>query len=105
MHFTINQNLVDRKNYEPRTAGILLFSENPTPLLSKRCGIKINRYNTDAEIPEREHLKEQFTIEGCLYEQIQRAGEKITEIIETYQYTITLFSPGFKGLLSCCRCI
>jgi ATP-dependent DNA helicase RecG len=34
--FTINQNLVDRKNYEPRTAGILLFSENPTPLLSKR---------------------------------------------------------------------
>jgi ATP-dependent DNA helicase RecG len=81
--FTINQNLVDRRTYEPRTAGILLFSENPTPLLSKRCGIKINRYNTDAEIPEREHLKEQFTIEGCLYEQIQKAGEKITEIMES----------------------
>jgi ATP-dependent DNA helicase RecG len=83
--FTINQNLVDRKNYEPRTAGILLFSENPTPLLSKRCGIKINRYNTDAEIPEREHLKEQFTIEGCLYEQIQKAGAKITDIMESVQ--------------------
>jgi ATP-dependent DNA helicase RecG len=83
--FTINQNLVDRKSYEPRTAGILLFSENPTPLLPKRCGIKINRYNTDEDIPEREHLKEQFTIEGCLYEQIQKAGEKITEIMESVQ--------------------
>lgn len=83
--FTINQNLVDRKSYDPRTAGILLFSENPTPLLPKRCGIKINRYNTDEDIPEREHLKEQFTIEGCLYEQIQKAGEKITEIMESVQ--------------------
>jgi len=33
--FTVNQNLVDRTTYEPRTAGILLFSENPTPLLPK----------------------------------------------------------------------
>lgn len=83
--FTINQNLVDRKNYEPRTAGILLFSENPTPILPKRCGIKINRYDTDEEVPERVHLKEQFSIEGCLYEQIQKAGSKITEIMESIQ--------------------
>lgn len=44
--FTVNQNLVDKKSYEPRTAGILLFSENPTPLLPSRCGIKITRYDT-----------------------------------------------------------
>jgi ATP-dependent DNA helicase RecG len=83
--FTVNQNLVDRKTYDPRTAGILLFNDNPIPLLPKRCGIKINRYDTDQEIPEREHLKEQFTVEGCLYVQIQDAAQIITEVMESVQ--------------------
>lgn len=83
--FTVNQNLVDRKTYDPRTAGILLFSDNPTPLLPKRCGIKINRYETSEEIPERIHLKEQFTIEGCLNEQIKKAAITITTVMESVQ--------------------
>lgn len=83
--FTVNQNLVDRKTYDPRTVGILLFSDNPIPLLPKRCGIKINRYETSEEIPERIHLKEQFSIEGCLNEQIKEASRKITEIMESVQ--------------------
>jgi len=81
--FTVNQNLVDRKNYHPRTAGILLFSDNPIPLLPKRCGIKINRYDTSEEVPERIHLKEQFTIEGSLNEQIKNAAKRITDIMES----------------------
>ena len=81
--FTVNQNLVDRKTYEPRTAGILLFSENPTPLRPSRCGIKISRYDTSEENPEREHLKEQLSIEGPLYEQIQKAASEITNIMES----------------------
>lgn len=83
--FTVNQNLVDRRTYDPRTAGILLFSDNPTPLLPKRCGIKINRYDTSEEIPERIHLKEQYSIEGCLNEQIKKASQIITEIMEAVQ--------------------
>jgi ATP-dependent DNA helicase RecG len=81
--FTINQNLVDRRTYEPRTAGILLFSDNPVPLLPRRCGIKISRYETDLEEPEREHLKEQHTIEGPLYNQIHQAADKITQMMES----------------------
>jgi ATP-dependent DNA helicase RecG len=81
--FTVNQNLVDRKSYDPRTAGILLFSDNPIPILPKRCGIKINRYETSDEIPERIHLKTQFTVEGCLNEQIKQASKTITEIMES----------------------
>lgn len=80
--FTINQNLVDRRSYEPLTVGVLLFSDNPVPLLPRRCGIKITRYETDLEIPEREHLKDQHTIEGPLYRQIHLAAEKITEMME-----------------------
>lgn len=83
--FTVNQNLVDRKTYDPRTAGILLFSDNPTPLMPKRCGIKITRYDTSEEIPERIHLKDQYSIEGCLNEQIKQASLKITEIMESVQ--------------------
>ncbi|UBZ06168.1 putative DNA binding domain-containing protein [Salegentibacter mishustinae] len=90
--FTVNQNLVDRKTYEPRTAGILLFSQNPTPLLPKRCGIKINRYETSEEIPERTHLKKQYSIEGCLNEQIKQASDIITNIMESVQIM------GTKGL-------
>lgn len=90
--FTVNQNLVDRKSYDPRTAGILLFSDNPIPLLPKRCGIKINRYETSEEVPEREHLKDQFSVEGCLNEQIKQASEIITRIMESVQIM------GAKGL-------
>jgi ATP-dependent DNA helicase RecG len=90
--FTVNQNLVDRRTYDPRTAGILLFSDNPTPLLPKRCGIKINRYETSEDVPERIHLKQQFTIEGCLNEQIKKASQIITEIMESVQIM------GAKGL-------
>lgn len=90
--FTINQNLVDRKSYEPRTAGILLFSDNPIPLLPKRCGIKITRYETSEEIPERIHLKYQHSVEGCLNEQIRHASQIITEIMESVQIM------GAKGL-------
>lgn len=81
--FTINQNLVDRKTYDPRTAGILLFSDNPVPLLPRRCGIKISRYETDLEVPEREHLKDQSTIEGPLYRQIHEASGTITKLMES----------------------
>lgn len=81
--FSISQNLIDRRTYDPRTAGILLFSDNPIPLLPRRCGIKISRYETDQEIPEREHLKDQFSVEGPLYKQIHEASGLITRLIES----------------------
>lgn len=83
--FTVNQNLVDRKTYDPRTVGLLLFSDNPIPLLPKRCGIKVSRYETSEQIPERIHLKEQVSIEGCLNEQIKEASSLITLIMESVQ--------------------
>lgn len=92
--FSINQNLIDRKTYDPRVAGVLLFSDNPIPLLPKRCGIKITRYDTSEDVPERIHLKDQHTIEGPLYEQIQQAAAKITEIMESFQIM------GEKGLVN-----
>lgn len=88
--FSLNQDLIDRKTYEPKVAGILLFNDNPIAILPRKCGIKITRYDTSELIPEREHLKEQVTIEGSLYNQIQKAIEEISRIMSSVSiYTST----------------
>jgi ATP-dependent DNA helicase RecG len=92
IEFTVNQNLVDRTTYSPKIAGLLLFNDNPATLLPRKCGIKISRYDTSLEIPERTHLKEQFTIEGSLYTLINDAAQKITEIMSN----VKIWTP--KGL-------
>ena len=93
--FTINQNLVDRDTYDPRIAGILLFNDNPVALVPRKCGIKITRYETEELVPERDHLKKQITIEGCLYEQIYKASDAIVELMSN----IKIWTPdGLKNV-------
>ncbi|UEC41753.1 MAG: hypothetical protein METHAR1v1_10004 [Methanothrix sp.] len=64
-------------------AGVLLYADNPSTILSKKCAVKITRYDTNELEPSRIHLKEQYTIEGPLKKQIDRSLEKIREIIES----------------------
>jgi ATP-dependent DNA helicase RecG len=90
--FTVNQNLVDRKTYDPKISGLLLFNDNPVALLPRKCGIKITRYDTSEKIPEREHLKEQVSIEGSLYEQIHKASEEVSTIMSN----VKIWTP--KGM-------
>lgn len=90
--FTINQNLIDRITYDPKICGLLIFNDNPTTLLPRKCGIKISRYDTSEKIPEREHLKEQISIEGSLYEQIHKAAKAIVELMSS----VKIWTP--KGL-------
>jgi ATP-dependent DNA helicase RecG len=90
--FTINQNLIDRTNFEPKICGLLLFNDNPVTLLPRKCGIKITRYDTSEKIPERIHLKEQISIEGSLYEQIHKSSSAVTEIMSN----VKIWTP--KGL-------
>lgn len=92
--FTVNQNLVDRNTYDPKIAGLLLFNDNPVTLLPRKCGIKITRYDTSEITPERIHLKEQFTIEGSLYEQIHKSSDVISNIMSN----VKIWTP--KGLES-----
>ena len=80
--FLKKQVLLD-KDDRPKIAGVLLYDENPSIVIPKKCSIKISRYDTSEEVPERDHLKRQETIEGSLYQQIQRALEVITAMIET----------------------
>jgi ATP-dependent DNA helicase RecG len=81
LEYAINENLIDLETFEPRVASVLLFSDNPSPLLPRKCGVKIARYETRDDDPEREHLKETFPLEGPLYKLIYDTIQKVTEIM------------------------
>jgi ATP-dependent DNA helicase RecG len=81
--FSLNQHLVDVKSWEPKVAGVLLFANSPSALMPKQCAIKIARYETKEDEPEREHLKEIVSIEGPLYEQIHQTISKLQEIMSS----------------------
>ena len=80
--FVVNQNLVDRKTWDPKCAGILLFNDNPSAIIPRKCAVKISRYETKEEL-ERDFLKEQHTIEGPIYKLIHKSVSKITEIMSS----------------------
>ncbi len=80
--FLRKQNLLDR-DLNPKVSGILLYDELPSVVLPKKCTVKISRYDTFEEKPDREHLKRQETIEGPIYQQINRSLEVIKALVES----------------------
>ncbi len=81
LEFVVNQNLVDRKTWEPRVAGVLLFNNNPAAVMPRKCSVKIVRYETKEDDPERDHLKSTLTLEGPLYSLIHKTVESVTEVM------------------------
>jgi ATP-dependent DNA helicase RecG len=71
------------KNEKPTVAGTVLFADEPQAYLPKHCGIKIYRYKTTESEGFREALEfDPETIEGSLYDQIQKAVKRTTKIAE-----------------------
>lgn len=83
LEYIINENLADNKTFEPRIAGILLFHDNPSSFVPRKCAVKIARYETKEDDPERDYLKENLTIEGPLYKLIHKTVDKITDIMSS----------------------
>ena len=83
LDFAINQHLLDNASWQPIAAGILLFAQNPSASLPRKCAVKITRYDTNEENPERVHLQEQYTIEGASYLLIHETIRQITEIMSS----------------------
>ncbi|MCJ2110497.1 putative DNA binding domain-containing protein [Methylobacterium sp. E-025] len=81
LDYAVNQHLVDSKEWTPLVAGILLFGDNPSAMLPRKCGVRISRYETREDDPERAHLKESYYIEGPAYQLIHAAVNKITSIL------------------------
>jgi ATP-dependent DNA helicase RecG len=81
LEFALNQNLVDRKSWEPRVAGVLLFNNNPAAVMPRKCSLRIARYETKEDDPERDHLKSTLTLEGPLYALIHDTVKAVTEMM------------------------
>lgn len=85
--FLKKNNLIEGK--KPRVSGLLLFSDYPQAFID-RCGVKIVRYNTSAEIPERKDMmRNPLTEEGCLckliYSTVAEVKKFVCEIPSTAQ--------------------
>ncbi|HJT26926.1 MAG TPA: ATP-binding protein [Pyrinomonadaceae bacterium] len=85
LDYVVNQNLIDQRTWAPKVAGALLFHDNPSNVLPRKCAVKVARYETKEEDPERDHLVTQVTIEGPLYQLIHKTIEKIQEIMSSVQ--------------------
>jgi ATP-dependent DNA helicase RecG len=83
LEFALGQNLIDRKTWEPKVAGVLLYNNNPAVALPRKCSVKIVRYETKEDDPERDHLKSVVTLEGPLYRLIHDTVQKVTEIMSS----------------------
>ena len=81
LEFCINQNLIDYKTWEIKVASVLIFHPFPSAIIPKKCAIKITRYETKEDEPERDHLAEQITVEGPLNQLIINSVKSVEEIM------------------------
>ncbi len=81
LNYVLNQHLMEDKDWTPLVAGVLLFGDNPSAMLPRKCGVRISRYETREDDPERDHLKESYSIEGPSYRLIHNSVNKITSIL------------------------
>ena len=83
LEFCINQNLLDYKTWEPRVTSALLFHNAPSAVMPRKCAVKITRYETKEDDPERDHLASQKTVEGPLNRLIHDAVREISAMMES----------------------
>lgn len=89
LDLSINKGLIDRKNFKPKACGLLLFANDPSGIFPRKCSLKIVRYETKEDDPERDHLAFTETIEGPLYPLIRLAVERVTEIMSSIKVWTT----------------
>lgn len=93
LEFLVNQHLLENASWNPVCAGVLLFSDNPSASMPLKCAVKIARYETKEDAPERDHLSKQLTFEGPLYPLIHDTIGAITEIMSS----VNIWTPeGLK---------
>jgi len=83
LDLSINKGLIDRKTFKPKACGLLLFSNDPSGVVPKKCSVKIVRYQTKEDDPERDHLEFTETIEGPLLPLIKKSVSRVTEIMSS----------------------
>lgn len=92
LEFCFNEKLIDEDKCVPSVAGLLLFATNPSSVLPRKCAVKIVRYETKEDDPDRENLKYTHTLEGSLYNLIRDTCDEVIEIMSQ----IKVWDPSGK---------
>ena len=81
--FVQKQRLAGSATGKARLAGAILFAETPPAVSPKRCSVKIARYETTVEEPDRKHLVgNPLTVEGPAYQLIEETIGEVQRMIE-----------------------
>lgn len=81
--FVRKQRLANRDTGRARLSGAILFAESPSAVATKRCAVKVARYETKVEKPDRKHLGGvPVTIEAPAYELIEKTIAEVQRLIE-----------------------
>jgi ATP-dependent DNA helicase RecG len=81
--FIRKQRLVGKQSGKARLSGAILFAESPAAVSTKRCSVKVARYETKLEKPERKHLAAvPTTIEAPAYELIEATIAEVQQLIQ-----------------------
>lgn len=95
LEFCINQNLLDYRTWETKVSAALLFHPYPSAVIPRKCAVKVTRYETKEDDPERDHLVDQVTIEGALYPLIKNT----VDAVEMIMSSVKVWTPdGLKNL-------
>ena len=81
LNFAVNENLIDLKTWDPKVCGLVLFAPNPSAVIPTRAGLRITRYETKEDDPERDHLAFSNSLEAPAYELIHSSVNRISEIM------------------------
>ncbi|WP_051071126.1 ATP-binding protein [Burkholderia glumae] len=83
LNFSVNENLIDLKTWDPKVCGLVLFAGNPSAMIPTRSGVRITRYETKEDDPERDHLASSDLYEGPAYQLIQVVVDAISKIMSS----------------------
>ena len=83
LELAVNKNLIDRKSFKPKVAGVLLFATEPACSMQKKCSVRIVRYETKEDDPERDHLGAIEAVEGPIYNVIHCTIDQVTTIMSS----------------------
>jgi len=81
--FVRKQRLANKDTGKARLSGAILFAESPSAVATKRCAVKIARYETKVEKPDRKHLSGvPITVEAPAYQLIEQTIAEVQRLIE-----------------------
>ncbi len=95
LDFVINQNLLESQEWITRVASALLFHPEPSAVVPRKCALKITRYETKEDDPERDHLADQETIEGPSYVLIRDTVDAVMKMMSAVKVWT---ADGLKSL-------